>query len=145
VSALSDFRIVLPPDVEFSTRELDWIESKHHWRLSNIEYGSVTWEFDLAPSEVDLTYIRDFFEVPRDLSLAALAKLSPGELVAIHSQSHESSRIRAVRCEACGENWIVYKLSDDATWLKYGRKCANNGWWLGDQVSESEAMSAAGI
>jgi hypothetical protein len=140
---LSDFRIVLPPDFEFSARELDWIESKYQWRLSDIEYGSVTWEFDRDPSEADLAQLREFFEVPRDLSLAALVKLSPGELVAIHSQSHQPARIRAFRCEACGENWIVYKLYD-AMWLKYGRKCDNNGWWLGDQVSDNEAMSAAG-
>lgn len=139
---MSDFRIILPPDVEFSDRELDWAEASHRWRLSDKEYGSVTWELDRNPTETALEALRDFFEIPRDFTLDALAKLSPGELAAIHSQSNEPPRIRVARCEACGQHWIVYKLSG-ATWLKYGRKC-DNGWWLGDPVMDDEAIGIAG-
>jgi hypothetical protein len=142
VLALSDFRIVLSPDVEFSDRELDWVEASQQWRLSDKERGSVTWEFDRNPTETALEALRDFFEIPKDYTLGALAKLSPGELVTMRSELTEPSGIRATRCEACGQHWIVYKLSG-ATWLKYGRKC-ENGWWLGDPVSDDEAMDTAG-
>jgi hypothetical protein len=142
VLALGDFRVILSPDVEFSDRELDWGEGSHRWRLSDKEYGSVTWEFDRNHSEAALEALRDFFEVPGDYTLDALAKLSPGELAAIHSQSNEPLRIRAVQCATRGQHWIIYKLSG-ATWLKYGRRC-NNGWWLGDPVTGDEAMGIAG-
>lgn len=139
---MSDFRIVLHPDAEFSDRELDWVEAGHEWRLSDKEYGSVTWEVDRNPTQPDLEALRDFFEVPGDSALDALADLSPGELSAIHARSNEPPRIIARRCEAYGQHWIVYKLSG-ATWLKYGRKC-DAGWWLGHPVSDGEASGTAG-
>lgn len=91
---LSDFRLVLYPDVEFSDRELGWDEASHRWRLSDKEYGSVTWELDRNPTKAALEGLREFFEIPV-ASIGALADLSPGELAAIHSQSHEPARIGA--------------------------------------------------
>jgi hypothetical protein len=138
---LSDFRILLSPDREFSDRELDWLEASRRWRLSDKEYGSVTWEFDRNPTEIDLIELRDFFEVSRHfVTLDAIAKLNPGELATIHAQSNDPPRIRATRCEVCDRHWVVYKLSDE-TWLKYGLKCDNNGWWLGNPVPDDEAIS----
>jgi hypothetical protein len=139
---LSDFRVVLSPDVEFSDRELDWDEASHRWRLSDKEYGSVTWELDRNPNRTALEALRGFFEVPTDSALDSLAELSPGELSALHSQSNVPPRIRALMCETCGQHWLVYKLSG-STWLKYGRNCGN-GWWLGDPASEGEALGRAG-
>ena len=153
---LSDFRLVLSPDVEFSDRELNWDEASHRWRLSDKEYGSVTWELDRNPTKAALEGLREFFEIPV-ASLGALADLSPGELAAIHSQSHEPARIRAQRCETCGQHSIIYKRStldhlqaiaiiyklSRGTWLKYGLRC-ESGWWLGDPVSDDEAMGTAG-
>lgn len=138
---MSDFRLVLYPDVEFSDRELGWDEASHRWRLSDKEYGSVTWELDRNPTKAALEGLREFFEIPV-ASIGALADLSPGELAAIHSQSHEPARIGAQRCETCGQHWIIYKLSR-GTWLKYGLRC-DSGWWLGDPVSDDEAMGTAG-
>ena len=139
---MSDFRIVLPPDVEFSDRELDWVEAGHEWRLSDKEYGSVTWEVNRNPTQHDLEALRDFFEVPGDSALDALAELSPGELSAMHARLNQAPRIIARRCEVCGQHWIVYKQSG-ATWLKYGREC-DAGWWLGHPVSDGEALGMAG-
>ena len=143
MSALSDFRIILPTDVEFSDRELDWVETTHQWRLSDKEYGSVAWEFDRDPSELDLLELRYFFEVPGDSNLDTLVRLSPGELATLHANSNEPARIKAMKCEMCGQHWIVYKLSG-TTWLKYGRKCHNSGWWLGTPVETDEVTGVAG-
>lgn len=143
VLALSDFRVILSPDVEFSDRELDWLEDRHLWRLSDKEYGSVTWELDRNPTETTLEALRDFFEISTAYPLNLLAKRSPGELAVIHSETNKPPRIRATRCETFSQHWIVYKLSD-GTWFKYGRKCQNDGWWLGTPASADEAMGAAG-
>jgi hypothetical protein len=94
---LSDFRVVLLPDAEFSDRELDWIEASHEWRLSDKEYGSVTWEVDRKPTQPDLEALRDFFELPGNSALNTLAELSPGELSAMHAQSSTTYHRTQVR------------------------------------------------
>jgi hypothetical protein len=135
---VSDFRIVLAPDLEFSDRELDWIEESHRWRLSDKERGSVTWFFDRDPTLNDLEALRDFFEIPSGVSTDELVRLSPGELAVLHAERSDPLRVRAVWCPTCRQHWIVYRYSGTA-WLKYGRKCGE-GWWLGDKVGDDEAM-----
>lgn len=136
-----DFRIILGPDVEFSDRELDWVEASHRWRLSDKEYGSVTWEFDRNPDVSALEGLRDFFELPGQfVALDVISGLNPAELANIHAQYNQPPRIRVTECEACGQHWIVYKRSG-GMWLKYGRKCAaEDGWWLGAAVPGDEVM-----
>lgn len=140
---MTDFRIILAPDDEFSDRELEWVEASHQWRLSDKEYGSVTWEFDRNPNKSALEGLRDFFELPGQfVALDAINGLSPAELANMHAQYNQPPRIRAVQCEACGQHWIVYKKS--GMWLKYGRKCAEGGWWLGVAVADNEVMDTLG-
>ena len=93
---MSDFRIVLAPDLEFSDRELDWIEESHRWRLSDKERGSVTWFFDRDPTLNDLEALRDFFEIPSGVSTDELVRLSPGELAVLHAERSDPLRVRAV-------------------------------------------------
>ena len=134
------FRIILSPDAEFSDRELDWDETSHRWRLSDKEHGSVTWEFDRNPTVSALEGLRDFFELPGQfVILDTISALNPAELAEIHAQHNKPPRIKAVRCEACGQHWIVYKRSG-GMWQKYGLKCAEDGWWLGVAVTDNEVM-----
>ncbi len=138
------FRIILAPDLEFSDRELDWVEDSHQWRLSDKEHGSVTWEFDRNPNISALEGSGTFSSFL--VNSLPWTQLVNRTLLNWRTYMHNiTSRRESGPCsvEVCGQHWIVYKRSS-GMWLKYGRKCAEGGWWLGVAVTDAEAMGTLG-
>lgn len=137
---MTDFRVVLPEDsASNTTRELDWEQRPHQWRLSEKGYGELRWEQGLAPSLKDLDYLRDFFKISRTLDHSWLAGASPGELVQIHGVEFAEPQVLTGLCEACGLHWLVFRL-EEHSWHRYGRTC-DYRWYRGDLVvPKSDAM-----